>query len=68
MKAKRLPDSRYTVAAEFTGNPRRHGQPCHVARFCGEWIGRADTRGEAVTMARRERAAFLRSLRKPLTV
>jgi hypothetical protein len=63
MKTKRLPDCRYTVAPEFTGNFRRPGEPCHVARFCGGWIGRADTRGEAVALARRERAAMLRSLR-----
>lgn len=41
------PDGRYTIGREYTGRAR----PCFVARFCGEWIGRADTNAGAWLLA-----------------
>jgi hypothetical protein len=56
---KKLPDSRYTVTREGCGYPG----PRYVSRFCGDWIGSADTRAGAVALARTHRAAFLRPWR-----
>lgn len=40
-------DRRFSIAREFCG----HATPQFVARFCGEWIGRAATKGEARELA-----------------
>lgn len=47
-------DSRYQVRPEYTGSPRLQ----NVARFCGEWIGAADTYPEALGLAKAHRIAF----------
>lgn len=40
-------DSRYTIQKEFCG----YTEAKHVVRFCGEWVGKADTRLEAIKLA-----------------
>jgi plasmid replication initiation protein len=40
-------DNRYSAGREFTGR----AAPEWVVRFCGEWIGRADSRKAAEEMA-----------------
>ncbi|MNC70437.1 hypothetical protein D3C81_2180130 [compost metagenome] len=40
------PDARYSVTREFIGYPH----PTYVARFCGEWIGTAETADEATAL------------------
>ena len=37
-------DARYTVALEHTGE----AAPVYVARFCGDWLGSAPAREDAV--------------------
>lgn len=43
-----LSDRRYTVASEYCGS----ANPCFVARFCGDWLGRSATRAGAVAITR----------------
>ena len=38
------PDARYTIALEHTGE----AAPIYVARFCGDWLGSAPAREDAV--------------------
>lgn len=40
-------DRRFTIAKEFCG----YSTPRYVARFCGEWLGQAETRAEARLIA-----------------
>lgn len=40
-------DKRYTLGMEFTGAPVKQ----YVARFCGDWIGSANTKPEVVQLA-----------------
>lgn len=40
-------DGRYSVRLEWCGHPSRRW----VARFCGEWIGCAESRADAVKMS-----------------
>jgi hypothetical protein len=51
-------DARYTIGLEWCGYPERR----HVARFCSDWIGQAETREGAEELARQHRAAFLESI------
>jgi len=37
-------DARYTIALEHTGE----AAPVYVARFCGDWLGSAPAREDAV--------------------
>jgi hypothetical protein len=46
MKPQRL-DNRYSIRREFCG----YATPRWVARFCGDWIGQAETRDVARELA-----------------
>lgn len=48
------PDKRYTVRPEYTGSPRLQ----YVARFCGDWVGSADTYTAATQAAKTHRIGF----------
>lgn len=41
------PDRRYSIAREYCGCER----PQWVVRFCGDWIGRAAQRADALSIA-----------------
>ena len=40
-------DRRYTINLEYCGHARRR----HVARFCGDWLGQAESRTAALAIA-----------------
>lgn len=40
-------DARYSVTREYTGAP----WPQYVVRFCGDWVGNADTPEDASALA-----------------
>lgn len=46
-------DRRYTVAREYCGDK----EPRWVTRFCGEWVGKAETRLAAYVVAHTHRTA-----------
>ena len=52
-------DDRYTQSPEWSGRKLKSV----VARFCGDWIGQANTHEGAIIICRDHRAAFLRTLR-----
>lgn len=46
----KTPDPRYTVTLEACGQT----MPQYVARFCGNWIGWAESHNDAVKLCQRE--------------
>lgn len=49
---KSLPDLRYTVALEYTGQYRNGAAgKQHVTRFCGEFVVGSDTQQQAIEAA-----------------
>lgn len=57
-----LPDARYTARLEFCGD----AEPAFVVRFCGEWVGRADSPAECESVAAKHRREFCASLGIPV--
>jgi hypothetical protein len=51
-------DRRYSVAREYCGC----STPQWVVRFCGDWIGRAGKRPDALAIAHTHQRAHLRRL------
>jgi len=51
-------DGRYTVTRELCGE----ATPRYVARFCGDWIGKADDAPGAWAQAEVHRAEMLRGM------
>jgi hypothetical protein len=51
-------DSRYTIQKEFCG----HKEAKHIVRFCGDWVGKADSRVEAIKIASAHREKMLTNI------
>ena len=51
-------DARYTIALEHTGE----AAPVYVARFCGDWLGSAPAREDAVRYMIAHRAGMVAAM------
>ena len=51
-------DARYNIALEYTGD----ATPVYVARFCGEWLGSSENRGDAVHYMLAHRSGVLSAM------
>ena len=51
-------DARYTIALEHTGE----AAPIYVARFCGDWLGSAPAREDAIRYAIAHRGGMVAAM------